>query len=130
MTPFDGILLLLWALVMLVGLVLELRALDERTGRPGGRSHADQWHHGWLGLVVIGYALAQLPPGVLSWGAGALVAGCALALLDDCVQHGEQTVTPGYESPLHRLYAWLLARIATRVAAHRRVVGSGIEVAR
>ena len=68
-----------------------------------------EWHHGYLGLA--GCAVA-LPVGFVVPILGfPLWAVSFLVLLDDCVQHYEQTHGhPDYQSPLHSLYANLYAR--------------------
>src|SRR5438445_6245540 len=64
-----------------------------------------QWHHGYLGI-----ALALI--GALNSKTLFVVLGLIL-LVDDVVQHAVQYITQTeWHSPLHRLYAWVYARVA------------------
>lgn len=95
--------LLLLALLELAALVWSLYRLDRRYGHPGGRRHADQWHHGYLGLVAVGIALGMLWP--LAPRVVAAVAIFALwAAADDLAQHVRQFTSYLHRSWWHRLY--------------------------
>ncbi len=69
-----------------------------------------QWHHGYLGLLLIGGGLLELKHH-RSAGIIFLVVGIVV-LIDDVVEHAIQyfTQTEWY-SPLRRLYGWFYARI-------------------
>lgn len=55
-----------------------------------------EWHHGYLGLALVGAAAALKWPSLL-------VVGFWLTL-DDAYQHLRQESDPDYRSPLHRWY--------------------------
>jgi hypothetical protein len=55
-----------------------------------------EWHHGYLGIGLLGASWA------LGWPPLGLIGG--LLVLDDAYQHLRQVGEPGYESPLHQLY--------------------------
>lgn len=77
-----------------------------------------QPHHGYVGLVVVIYAIAHLeawPAGFLLWRAAlwALAAFGAWLLADDAYQHARQRWGEelAYRSPAHRMFVPFLLRI-------------------
>jgi hypothetical protein len=113
-------LIAMWIAVLLVAavLIVALKRLDRRYGRPGGRSHLDQWHHGYLVLVATG-VLATLTAQHAARIAGSkwplralvfLVVSCITCAIDDGRQHWIQYLRYEYRSALWRLYRWWRTR--------------------
>lgn len=69
-----------------------------------------QWHHGYLGLLII---LSGVLETKHHRAAGlVLVVVGSLVLLDDLVQHTVQAITKTeWSSPLHRLYGWVYSKL-------------------
>lgn len=109
-------------------LIVALRRLDERHGRPGGRSHLDQWHHGYLLLVAAGI-VATLSAQQLArrlehdWPLWLLIAVMVITTLcgiDDARQHWIQRKLYEYRSHLWRFYRWLLLLLAACASSSAR----------
>jgi H+/Cl- antiporter ClcA len=108
--------LAMWIAVLVTAAILiaALKRLDARYGRPGGRSHLDQWHHGYLLLIAVGILCTltaqQLARSVHHpwplWILVAVLVLCVVCGVDDGHQHWIQRKIYEYRSHLWRLYRW------------------------
>ena len=71
-----------------------------------------QWHHGYLGLLLIAYGLVQEVPLFVVTG--------SILVADDLLQHSVQYLTQTeWQSPLRRLYGLVYAKSAVVRAVNR-----------
>lgn len=100
-------------------LIASLRLLDRRFPKPDGRSHLDEWHHGYLVMLAL--------PGPAATSAELWIRLVFLAIaLDDAWQHAYQALArhPEYRSPLHRTW-WALHQLLTRHTRAPRLQPAG-----